>query len=1405
LSLNGKTITNNGLIKIETNGYVEAGSDSDTIINNGTILLASDAPDISPYITIEGNQPVKGDFTTQYLQIVEGSENIDRSTSGVLAITGSVSLKGYADTKCSGERLEVSGGTAESPVVLTIEDIDIEGEDSKSAITIGENSYVKIILKGSSIIDGGLNGGAGIEVPESSVLVITCEKAEAEANHSCDENCGSLTVSGGHTSTDAEGRQSSAAIGALYGTKAGSIYIEGGNINATGGVRQYESEHSAGYGSYGSNKYHYVAAIGAASILEDDKNNEEKADYVEGCTLVQISGGNVTAAGRNSGSDTEESINATNVIITGGTVNAGNILATSFSTGESGSGVITADSISDTSSEDLWSGIIFGLSSEYEGVVYGEECIIASDLTISEGKTLTIPEGVTLTIPSGKTLTNNGEIIVEGTLYIKGSIVNGKTGVIVDKANISQDDDSTFTNNGVIKVAASPEPVVTDGEGTSMYKISVGTLPTGCSIKSITAGNKGDYDDGYAVEGATLTITAKCVYGSRITGWTVNGETLTKELNGEEEKETSNPLTLVMSGEITEIAFETEAIPHTDNWVFFDKNNRYDIYYNLVDIMSDKYNSYWQGYSETNELYGDYIKGCSWYNYIGILCLGEYDCDAEDAEENALERKGGKLTINAPSDDTLVYDGTGKAASLTFDGSFADIYKTITGSETLPTADDITYKKWDTQTSSYVDIEGVPEDAGDYRATITIEIYVDDDGNYVIPAESEDTSEYTTTTYSTSVDYTIEQKEISITADDVTKAYGDSDPELTFTVDNNGLAGKDEISSVFTGGLTRDEGETTGTYTINLGSLVVSDSNYKLADEGFTQGTFTIEKALVSIPEITSLSYTGKEQAAIVPESELYSIELNEGGTDVGNYYVVLSLKDTDNYKWDFPGVEEYSPYYIVMGYGITKADNSWTTTPSINGWIYGVDAETPSGDAEFGEVKIEYKASGEDDEKYSTAVPTEAGNYTVRFTVEGTANYKGLSEEISLEIARAEAGIEADTEISRTYGDDGFNLSVSCTGDGTLSYKSSDENVVTVDDDGNVTIVGAGEAAITVTLSKTDNYESSEKGITVKVAPKDITVTADNAEKKFGEDDPELTYTTEGLVGTDTLTGTLEREAGETAGDYSITQGTLIAGSNYNITFKTGTLTIKPNADTASGEVTESPDDTVTTTPSTQEPAKEVITTPSTQEPAKEVTTTTQQPAKKDTTLTVSSSKLKVKVTSSNASNPTVAVVGTTNKKAKTITIPATVKVNGVTYKVTSIANNAFKGNKKITKITIGKNVTKIGKNAFSGCTALGTVTIGKNVTSIGSKAFYKCTKLKKITIPAKVKTIGASAFEGCKKLKKITLTAGKLKTISKKAFKGINKKAVITLKGKKKAKTALKKKLKKKTIGYVKTWTIK
>ena len=54
------------------------------------------------------------------------------------------------------------------------------------------------------------------------------------------------------------------------------------------------------------------------------------------------------------------------------------------------------------------------------------------------------------------------------------------------------------------------------------------------------------------------------------------------------------------------------------------------------------------------------------------------------------------------------------------------------------------------------------------------------------------------------------------------------------------------------------------------------------------------------------------------------------------------------------------------------------------------------------------------------------------------------------------------------------------------------------------------------------------------------------------------MTYKADGLVGNDTLTGSLERTAGENAGTYDITMGTL-ANSNYTISFNGAKFTITP------------------------------------------------------------------------------------------------------------------------------------------------------------------------------------------------------------------------------------------------------
>ena len=93
------------------------------------------------------------------------------------------------------------------------------------------------------------------------------------------------------------------------------------------------------------------------------------------------------------------------------------------------------------------------------------------------------------------------------------------------------------------------------------------------------------------------------------------------------------------------------------------------------------------------------------------------------------------------------------------------------------------------------------------------------------------------------------------------------------------------------------------------------------------------------------------------------------------------------------------------------------------------------------------------------------------------------------------------------------------------------------------------------VTMANTNPVTGSQ---TVTIKKKALTITADAKEKVEGEADPTLTYKAEGLVGEDKLTGALTRAKGEEAGEYAITQGTLKASDNYEVTFTGAKLTIK-------------------------------------------------------------------------------------------------------------------------------------------------------------------------------------------------------------------------------------------------------
>ena len=149
-------------------------------------------------------------------------------------------------------------------------------------------------------------------------------------------------------------------------------------------------------------------------------------------------------------------------------------------------------------------------------------------------------------------------------------------------------------------------------------------------------------------------------------------------------------------------------------------------------------------------------------------------------------------------------------------------------------------------------------------------------------------------------------------------------------------------------------------------------------------------------------------------------------------------------------------------------------------------------------------------------------------------------------------------------------------------------------------------------------------------------------------------------------------------------------------------------------------------------------------------------KPAAKGTTLKDSKGAT-YKVTGAKVKNPTVTYVKP-KKNVKKVSIPATITVKGMKYQVTAVSKDAFKNNKKVTQVTIDKNVNNIGKNAFYGC---------KNL----KKVIIKTTKLTK-------KTVGKNAFKGIHKKATIKVPKKKLNAYKKLLKNSGMKKSVKVMK---------------------------
>ena len=197
------------------------------------------------------------------------------------------------------------------------------------------------------------------------------------------------------------------------------------------------------------------------------------------------------------------------------------------------------------------------------------------------------------------------------------------------------------------------------------------------------------------------------------------------------------------------------------------------------------------------------------------------------------------------------------------------------------------------------------------------------------------------------------------------------------------------------------------------------------------------------------------------------------------------------------------------------------------------------------------------------------ANNYTLssdQATTAANIDKKSITPQITAENKDYDG--TTDATISVSFGGLQNNEELTEGTDYNVSATFADENAGE-----NKTVT----AKISLTESaKAKNYQLSSDSATAtaNIDKKSITVTADTQKKIEGEVDPELTYTVDGLIEGDKLTGNLVREEGEKPGTYDIKLGTL-ENPNYKITFISGTFTIAETPSYSGGnDETEQPSD---------------------------------------------------------------------------------------------------------------------------------------------------------------------------------------------------------------------------------------
>ena len=321
-------------------------------------------------------------------------------------------------------------------------------------------------------------------------------------------------------------------------------------------------------------------------------------------------------------------------------------------------------------------------------------------------------------------------------------------------------------------------------------------------------------------------------------------------------------------------------------------------------------------------------------------------------------------------------------------------------------------------------------------------------------------------------------------------------------------------------------------------------------------------KTQLETPTIASQVYTGSKLTAVVPQNDGYEIVSNEGGTDVGEYDVVLKLSDETNYEWVTPDSDDATK--VTLKFAITKAPNQITAL-SLEGWTYGEEPKMPVATALFGTPTFAYGATA--DGTFVETVPTAAGSYFVKAKVVATANYDGAEKTAEFKIARAKAVLTTKpTAVANlVYTGDSLNLITAGVVDGgTMQYKLGVDGIWSSEIP---TATNAGEYTVYYKVlgddSHSDLIDDEKQQLTVTIAKADAQVTAPTA--KTG-----LTYNGESqalIVAGSAVGATIEYKledgewtinipAATDAGEYTVIYRA-VSAANYNVVDTEQQLTV--------------------------------------------------------------------------------------------------------------------------------------------------------------------------------------------------------------------------------------------------------